>query len=473
MFPEVFGRLFSTLFRKPVQPTAGDRAGFEALNRHAPVRVRDGVGSASPSEDAAAESEGFICREAVLSVDQRVAGHQFMLREGTRSRMRTRGRRIHHVYAEVLIRNVAQMDVGRLLGHRKAFIDVPDSFLGHAAIASLPPGNTVLVITRLDDEGASTAADLLAAVRYLRESGYGVAVECSDLLGDLSFLQTEANYATLTAEESNPARLKDDVGRLRQSGSKAVLVARGLPSQDDFQLCRGLGAELFQGPFITSREDWHGNKLGPNTAKIAELLARLRSDADTAELVELLKQDGALSLRLMRYMNSAAVGQHGDVASIERAVMQLGRDRLYRWLMLLMYGADRTSPRSAAVLENALVRARLLELLGEGRPPAERDSLFLVGLLSLVDVALEVPMPAAMASIPTAPEVQAAVLRGEGPFGDLLALAMACETGDSATLDSLAQRCAIAPSLASRRHLEAFAWALEVTAAPEARKGEG
>lgn len=467
MFFDILAPFFGGLFRKPASPSPGNRTDFEMLELHAPVRSSGTVSA------GAAEPDDFICREAVLGTDQRVAGHQFMLREGARSRIRSRSRRIHHVYAEVLVRNVAAIDAARLLGHRKAFLDVPDSFLGHVSIATLPPQNTVLVVTTRDDDGTPAAADLLADVRRLREAGFGIAVACPALLGTLSFLQAEVDYAVLAAEDSDPARQKDDVERLRRAGSEAVPIARGLPSQDDFQLCRSLGVELFQGPFITRREDWHGNKLGPNTAKIAELLARLRRDADTAELVPILKQDGALSLRLMRYMSSAAVGMHGDLSSIERAVMQLGRDRLYRWLMLLLYSADKASARSAAILENALVRARLMELLGEGRPAMQCDALFLVGLLSLVDVALEVPMTEAIASIATAPDVEAAVLRGEGPLGDLLALAIACETGDAHALDELARRCNVAPAVANRCHLEAFAWTLEVTAAPAAGHGEG
>lgn len=469
MLPDLFARLFGGLFGSPAQRARIDRAGFETLDRHAPVR--DDADRPSGGETAAPVPEGFVCREVVLGTDQRVAGHQFLLHEGTRNRIRSRSRRIHHVYAEVLIRNVAQIDLARVLGHRSAFLDVPDSFVGHASIASLPPANTVLVIATLDDGDVPAAAELLAAVRGARESGYRIAATCTDLLGKLAFLQADADYATLAADVDDPLQLKNKVEELRRSGSKAVLIARGLPSQDDFQLCRALGAELFQGPFVTSREDWHDNKLGPNSARIAELLTRLRRDADTAELVELLKQDGALALRLMRYINSAAFGTHGEISSIERAVMQLGRDRLYRWLMLLMYGADRGSARSAAVLENALVRARLMELLGADRPAAERDMLFLVGLLSLVDVVLEVPMHDAMASLATAPEIEAAILRGEGPMADLLALAVACESGDPQSLEALARRCAIAPALASRRHLEAFAWALEVNAAPTAGDG--
>ncbi len=101
-------------------------------------------------------------------------------------------------------------------------------------------------------------------------------------------------------------------------------------SQDDFQFFSGLGATYFQGPFITRREDWSGNAIGPNTARIAALLARLRLDADTHEIAQLLSQDAALSLRLMRYINSASIGLREEITSIERALLLLGREQLYR-----------------------------------------------------------------------------------------------------------------------------------------------
>lgn len=446
--------------------TGGDRARqveerrqFETLERQAPI-----VGAKPDGEHPArsADTDSFLCREAVLGVDQRVAGYQFMLHEGTRNRIRTRGRRIHHVYAEVLIRNIEQADIGRLLGHRTAFLDIPDSFLEHPCILDLPASNTVLVITPLAEDGAPAPDALLAAVRRLREAGFRIGVPATDLTGERTALLSEADFVVVRAAASDPAQLKALVDNLKAAGARATLIARDLPSQDDFQLCHTLGATLFQGQFITGREDWRGNRLGPNTARLADLISRLRRDADTDELAELLKQDAALSLRLMRYINSAAMGLHQEVASIETALLQLGRDKLYRWLMLLLYGADKGSARSAAVLENALVRARLMELLGESRPTDERDALYLVGLLSLVDVILQVPMTEAMASLATAPGIEAAVVRGEGPLAPLLRLAVACENGDPATLYDAAGRCGISPAQASRCHLEAFSWAMEI-----------
>ena len=66
-----------------------------------------------------------------------------------------------------------------------------------------------------------------------------------------------------------------------------------------------------------------------------ELIGRLRSNGDAREIAALLKEDGALSLRLLRYVNSAANAQTKPIASIEHAFALLGEERLYRWLVLL------------------------------------------------------------------------------------------------------------------------------------------
>jgi len=243
---------------------------------------------------------------------------------------------------------------------------------------------------------------------------------------------------------------------------EAAILVRDLASHDDFNLVAKLGASVFQGRFVTARESWDQSELGPNTARLADLLARLRRDADTREIAEALKRDGALSVRLLRYINSAAVGLHEKVTSFERAVQLLGRAKLERWLMLLMLSADGNSPRSAAVLEGAMVRARMMELLGQNEAPAVRDELFMTGLLSLIDVVLEMPLERAMEAFDPAPPIRQAIMAGEGRLAELLALARACEEADAAALDDAAEQCGITPERAGLCHVEALAWALEM-----------
>jgi EAL and modified HD-GYP domain-containing signal transduction protein len=431
---------------------------FAALNQQAPIKAKEAASERDPGH-----AQGFICRETILGRDQRVAAYHFQLHEGTRNRLALRSRRIHHVYAEVVVRNLIKMDVAKLLGHRLAFFELPDSFLHHEALDMLPPASVVLNVVTLPDAGGPAPAAVIERIRALKQTGIRFAADALSNSAPGAYLLAEADFVIVQTDRAEPRRLRDLADGLKSGGSQRQWLARELPSHDEFTLCFNLGAQLFQGPFITRREDWSGNSLGPNSARIADLMSQLRRDVELNQMAELLKQDPALSLRLMRYINSAAIGIREEITSIERALMQLGRDKLYRWLSLLLYGADSGNSGASALLESALVRARMLELLGASRPASEREALFLVGLLSLVDAVLKVPMETALTQLSASPEIEAAVARGEGPMAALLRLAIACEGTDASALTLAAEQCGVTAEDATEAHLQALGWALEVT----------
>ena len=445
-----------------LDPTPGKPArdaAFASLNRHAPVKE---PAPGAPSRDENTPTT-VMCREAVLDREQKVAGYQFLHHEGTRHRLHNRSRSIRHIYAEVLVRSLVQFSVDRLLGHRMAFLDVPDSFLGHPSLAELDGKRMVLVLEAHDDEGAPDEAQLREWIVALRQRGVRFGLMCDHLSPRLAPLLADADFLVFTQSEEDPGSLARRMNALHSANANAALLVRNLASHDEFNLVSKLSTRYFQGPFVTSREPWESHELGPNTARLADLLARLKRDAETQELAEALKHDGALSVRLLRYINSAAVGLPEKVTSFERALQLLGRDKLHRWLTLLMLSADNSSPRAAAVLESAMVRARMMELLGRQEPPEIRDGLFMTGLLSLIDVVLELPMGEAMVAFAPSPDITAAILDGEGRLADLLALARACEQSDPTALAAAAEHSGIDAEAASRCHFEALAWALEVS----------
>jgi EAL and modified HD-GYP domain-containing signal transduction protein len=322
---------------------------------------------------------------------------------------------VHHLYSEVLVNSLVHPDIGKLLGPRTAFIDVPDSFIDHESIQRLPPANTVLVLTHLPDAGAPAPSDLLKTVRRLRAIGFRIGLPDPVAAPHFTGLLPEADVIIVLAPQLTADAALALTANIVERAPQAALLVRELPGLEDFNFCFKLGTSLFQGPFITSREDWRDHSLGANFTRLAMLAGKLRKQAETDEIVTLLKQDAALAVRLLRYINSAANGLSEHVSSIERALILLGRDKLYRWVMLLMCSMDDKGGRASAVLETALVRARMMELIGAELSPADRESLFLTGLLSLIDVVLQVPMERAMHSLAVADEIEAAIMLGEGP----------------------------------------------------------
>lgn len=458
----MLNRILNALLGRPQStpaPGEGERRDFQELNALAPVQQAPAAGPANAMDTGASS---FICREAFLNREQRVAGYEFMLRKGARDRVRGQSRRIHHVYGEVVVRNMVQFSIGRLLGHRLAFVAVLDSFLRNPAIDQLPGSGVVLIVHNLSD--GTDPPDVETRIRELKERGFAIALEDCFEAEAFERLAPHAAYFLVQTTLYTPADLRRLAERLTTGFPRVVLVAKDLASFDDFELCRKLGFSMFHGPFVTSREEWSGNQVGPQALRVMDLLNRLRRDADTAELARILRQDAVLSYRLLRYINSAASGLRQAITSIEHALVIMGRQQMYRWLTLLLFGSAQSSPLAEALLENALVRGRLMEGVDERQSAAAREDLFVVGLFSLLDRVLRVPMAEALKPLNLPEPVQAALIEGEGPYAALLELALACESGDQDRIAAASLACGLNAASVNARHFEALVWAQQVQA---------
>ena len=105
-----------------------------------------------------------------------------------------------------------------------------------------------------------------------------------------------------------------------------------------------------------------------------------------------------------------------------------------------------------------------MELLAlETMPPEEADQAFVVGIFSMLDAMLSIPMESALELLNVPEPVAAALLRREGVFGDLLTLAEACESSDDAAFDRSANVLHLTSQQINLAHLQALAWADHVT----------
>jgi EAL and modified HD-GYP domain-containing signal transduction protein len=194
-----------------------------------------------------------------------------------------------------------------------------------------------------------------------------------------------------------------------------------------------------------------------------ELLNMVKSQENISQLEEKFKHDAMLSYKLLRYINAPVNGLQQQIHSIAHALVLLGYKQLYRWLTLLLFTSGKADPRSKAVLQNALVRARMTELLGQSKvPPTERDGLFIVGIFSLLDVLLNVPMEQALEQLQLPAQVVAALARHEGVYAPFLALSVACEEADQEAIVEHAAACGLDANEVNAAQVKALVWAEDI-----------
>ena len=169
------------------------------------------------------------------------------------------------------------------------------------------------------------------------------------------------------------------------------------------------------------------------------LLTLVMNEADAYAIESAFKPHADLSVTLLRLANSAAFGLQSPIGSVRQAVVMLGRRRLEAWLQLLMYTSG-SGRAGVPLLQMASARGRFLELLsGVLRPgdPDYQDLAFMVGILSLMDSLIDVPMPILLEQINPVTPVREALMDRRGTLGTLLALAERLDGGDYVGVDAL------------------------------------
>jgi c-di-GMP phosphodiesterase len=188
------------------------------------------------------------------------------------------------------------------------------------------------------------------------------------------------------------------------------------------------------------------------------LLAKLHdADVEIPEIEKLAAQDVSLSYKLLRYVNSAAVSLPRSVNSIGHAVRLVGLNTLRSWSSALLLSAVDSKPRE--LMNVALIRARMCELLGESIPNSDRDSFHTAGLLSVLDAILDADMETVLGGLPLSPEINEALMHRTGPIGRALACTLSYERADWDHVEF----SGVSSDLIRGKYWEAVAWSRKIS----------
>src|SRR3954447_7868428 len=380
----------------------------------------------------------FIARQPIFDRGLEVTGYELLFRGANQNVAVISDH--DEATSTVVINAFTEMGLERVVGTRRAWLNVSRDFLLGGFARALP--RTRVVLELLEDQQIDDA--LLESLDDHRARGYEIALD--DFAGNEELLPAldHVDIVKVDLLGRDPAAIEEDVDRLARHS--LTLLAEKVETREEHERCQELGFDLFQGYFFCKPERMEARSVAPNRVTMLQLVAALQDPrTEIKELETLVSRDVALSYRLLRYITSAFFGLRREIDSIQRALMLLGTANVKRWATLSIFAGVEEKPRE--LIETALVRARFCELAGDGN----KDQLFTLGLFSVVDALMDAPMENVLAPMPFPEEMRSALIGHEGEKGALLATAIAFERGDFATVG---EREADA-------YTEALAWATE------------
>ncbi len=427
--------------------------GGEAPPPHASQSARHDA----PPPDS--EDTPFLRREAIFDRSNRLAGHLFHLPQSTPLAADDKARQ--RLLDENLLATLNASPES--WNANLAFIPLSSSSLDLPGLDRLKAANVVLLLQLADDAEADIVC---AAIEGLRERGFLTGVFRQPKHPAFARVIRLVDYAAIDISANDAMTARDFSAAIRTGvrGHPVRVLACNIDTADEHRFCQQWYFDHFHGKFATSPPAASSPTAGdPDRAQLMNLLRLVQGDAETAEIAAAMKLDPLLSFRVLRYLNSPALGLSHRIDSLEQALIILGRQRLTRWLAVLLFSVRNSQIGDWLTVENALTRGRLMEVLGEQTMPGQsRDPLFLTGIFSCLDALLRRPLTDILDDMLLAEDIRLALLQHDGPYAPLLAVAKAGEAFDQAGMKKTALAAGIDPASLNRALLAATAWAAEV-----------
>jgi len=369
--------------------------------------------------------QSYLARQPVFDTDQQVFGYELLYRSDNGGPLTADGT---EATTDVIINSYIEIGLDKLVGNHLAFINITRDFiLNHH---KLPPPSGQLVLEILENVEADD--EVVAGVKGLIDKGYNIALDDFDLGKSNRRLIQFAHFVKIDILEQGSAGLAKMVASLRKFPVK--LVAEKVETIAQYEQCRTLRFDYYQGFSLCHPNVVRGQRLSANKLQVMQLLAKLQNeDPDANALSKMIEQDIVLSYKLLRYINSASLALRNKIDSINHAVILLGQNNVRQWASLIALTSLEETP--SALIHTALLRGKMCELLLEPTGKAPNGAAFVVGLFSMLDALIGAPLDRLLPMLHLNQDINDALLSRKGPYGNTLKCVLAYEQGDWQTVD--------------------------------------
>jgi c-di-GMP-related signal transduction protein len=339
---------------------------------------------------------------------------------------------------------------------RRAFVNCTRDTLLKGLVTLLPATSTVVEVL----ETVPADPEVVSACRSLKDAGYMIALDDyvandpREALADLAdIIKVEM---LLTTEEERTGLMK------RLGAGRCRMLAEKIETHAEFMRARDQGFVYFQGYFFRRPEMVQTHDMPANQLHFLRMLQEVsRPQLNFGELEKPVKAEASVCYRLLRYLNSPMFSFQNEIHSVRHGLSILGERDIRRWVRLVA-AVSAAQGRPSDLLLAALVRGRFLELLTPLVQHGGSD-LFLLGLLSLIDAMLEMPMAEVLEKIALDHATKAVLLGQPSELRPVFQLMLAHESTEWEAAGELSASLHLDSEQVATDYWQAQQWAREVS----------
>jgi EAL and modified HD-GYP domain-containing signal transduction protein len=353
----------------------------------------------------------LVSRQPIYRADMREFGYELLFREGNQNVARfTDG---DQATANIIVNTFMDIGLNEVVGKNLAFINFERNLILGSYCESLPRDRVVLEIL----ESVTPDTALIEKLWKLRSKGYRIALDdfaCPESAGALLEV---ANFVKFDLIANDCETLERAMALARKY--PVQLIAEKVETVEQFERCKKLGFDYFQGYFFCRPQMVQGRKIPVSRLAAMRLMVKLNAtEVSVDELQKVISEDVTLTYKLLRYINSAMYSLARKVTSIRHAIMLVGQQTIRTWASLILLSSVEANTRDLAI--TGAVRGRMCQDLATTLGLPNPDQMFLVGLLSVLDGLLDQRMEEILQQLPLDPGIADALRCQKGALGAVL-----------------------------------------------------
>ncbi|MDX8411325.1 MAG: HDOD domain-containing protein [Mariprofundaceae bacterium] len=358
-----------------------------------------------------------------------------------------------HATAKVLVNSVINFGLDKVAWGKQVYVSLSRDFLLGEFPSLLPPDAVVLEVVadvQPDDE-------VIRACQAWRSKGFRIAFELNGKnRAHMDAIMEIADIVKVDASMLGEDELALEAEVMCKRSVK--LLAQKIETADELVRAKSLGFNYFQGFLFCKPDVLKGSVVSVSKMGLLQVLQATYAAENINDIEKHVAHDLTLSYQLLRYINSVGFGRSQEVASINQALSLLGLIGIRNWLTLMMYASVDTQ-MPTEVVAKSLMRGRILENLAEAQGKHGRKSdYFVLGMFSLLDQLLNLPMEEAIASLTLPQDVREGLLNANSMGGNLIDLARSMEQGDWEELDHDCKKAGVDSNLVMIAYSDACYW---------------
>lgn len=357
-----------------------------------------------------------------------------------------------HITGMEIIENIG---LGKLTGNKDVFVEI-NQFSLFADIENecgAPHEHMVLLI----DTKIEPKEPFIGRITELKAQGFRFAIRKISVnqFAEYNPVLKLMDYALVDHEKIN---IKNARTIFLKAYPELKLCAVNVNSKLDYERLTADGNyDLYEGEFFRTPVKEKGEEVAPLKLTYIELMNVVNSpDFDLTEAADVIGHDTALVISLLEMANRLTV--NSEITSIRHAVAMIGQKELKKWINSAVT-KELCQDKPSEITRISLIRAKFAELLAPSFELASQDQeLFLMGLFSVMDVILDMPMEEALKIVSVSKQLESALISMKGPLAPVLDFIHEYENANWQEISRLIIMNDMDMDTVYRAYVDALAW---------------